>query len=169
MNRTLIISIAAATLFLTACATKKTATVKSSDIHGSGVIQYPVIADLDVKEQKVSGSVQWRGGGASLNDLKEMAMTDAVKKSNADVLIEPTFEIEIKGRRKSVTAVGYPANYKNFRNATPADTVIQKIVAVKKLETHEPLVEARKAKRTLAGMGAGLGGVGLIILLILLL
>lgn len=151
------------------CTSKKTSTVKATDIYGIGVIQYPVVVDLDVKQEKVSGEIAWKGGGATLDNLKEMAMTDAIKKSNSDVLVDPRYDIVIKGRKKNVSVSGYPASYTNFRNAVASDTLISKIGAVQKLDAYEPMPEAGKGKRvlkTIAAVGGSVLGVILLVTLI---
>ncbi len=153
----------------TSCTTKQSITTKTTDIYGSGVVQFPVVVDLDVKETKVSGTVEWKGGGASITTLKEMAMTDAIVKANADILVEPKFDIHVKGRRKTVAVSGYPATYKNFRNAVPGDTLVMKVGKMSRVEALQPMPEASKGKRALKTVlittGSALGA-GLLMLLL---
>ncbi len=113
------------TFLLTSCKSYSKTAV-SSDIQGPTVIQKPVVADLDVKEKKVSGTATAKGS-KRVSELKEMALNDALTKANADVLIEPRYEISTSGNKSTVTVTGYPATYKNFRPMEPADTIfIQK-------------------------------------------
>ena len=110
-------------LLLASCApVKKVETAKTLEIHGPGVLQNPVIADLDVQEQKVRGTAS--GRSAELALVKNMALVNAIRTSNADVLVAPVYEIETKGRRTTVSVAGFPATYKNFRNATAADSTL---------------------------------------------
>lgn len=104
--------------------TRKVETAKTLEIYGPGVIQAPVIADLDVKEQKVSGTAV--GSSNSLSTVKNLALVDAIKKAQADVLISPSFEIETKGNKTTATVTGFPATYRNFRSATTADSLLVK-------------------------------------------
>jgi len=53
-RQTLFLAIAASA-FLASCATLTTSTSKTTDIYGAGVIQKPVVVDLDVKGTKVTG------------------------------------------------------------------------------------------------------------------
>jgi hypothetical protein len=161
MNRITLICLSLVVLIATSCTSKKSSTAKVRDVNGTGIIQYPVVAEMEVKKEKVMGKVEWRGGGASINTLKEMAITDAVKKAEADLLIEPHFDIDIKGRKKNVTVVGYPAYYTKFRNALPSDTIIAQLGMVQQPKHLEPLPEQGKGKRTvrnvLVGTGSAIG------------
>lgn len=111
-------------LLMSCATTRKVETAKTLEIYGPGVIQSPVIADLDVKEQKVSGTAA--GSSTSLATVKNLALVDAIKKAHADVLVSPSFEIETKGSSTTATVTGFPATYRNFRNATPADSLLVK-------------------------------------------
>lgn len=87
-----------AALLLSSCATvKKLDTAKSMEIHGPGVIQYPVIADLEVQEQKVRGVAT--GRRSELTSVQQLARVNAMKMANADVLVAPVYEIETKRNR----------------------------------------------------------------------
>ncbi|MBK9515309.1 MAG: hypothetical protein IPO05_17195 [Flavobacteriales bacterium] len=74
-------------LLMSCATTRKVETAKTLEIYGPGVIQAPVIADLDVKEEKVSGTAV--GSSASLSTVKNLALVDAIKKARADVLVSP--------------------------------------------------------------------------------
>ncbi|MFT5819778.1 MAG: hypothetical protein ACI8ZM_001003 [Crocinitomix sp.] len=104
------------------CRTIKNSTTKENDVAGPTVIQKPVIADLDVKETKVTGTFSGTSN-FSMSYAKNMAIADALKSANADVLIEPRFETIKSFRRIDVTVTGYPATYKNFRPMEAADTI----------------------------------------------
>jgi hypothetical protein len=113
-----------ALFILTSCATMER-TSKTMDIHGAGVIQKPVIADLDVQDKKATGTAV----GASkkkLDFLKKQAIADALKKTNADVLIEPSFEVLQEVGKITVTVTGFPGTYKNLRTVKADDTEILK-------------------------------------------
>jgi hypothetical protein len=169
MNQIKLIFLSLVILMAASCTSKKSSTAKVRDIKGAGVIQYPVVAEMDVRTEKVTGKVEWKGGGPTINTLKEMAITDAVKKANADLLIEPHFDIEIKGRRKVVSVVGYPAYYTKFRNALPSDTIIAQLGMVQQPKQLEPLPEQGKGKRTVRNVLVGTGSaIGLFIIGLLL-
>src|ERR1039458_322350 len=100
--------------FLTSCTVLKTNTAKSMDIYGSGVIQKPVVVDLDVKEAKVTGT-STETQGKAIDMIKQEAVADAIKKASADILVEPTFETITSNGKITVTVTGFPGTYKNFR------------------------------------------------------
>lgn len=135
----LILLLACGTLLLSSCQTvKKTAT--TVDVENS-VSQYPAVADLDI-QGKIEGTSEWgfrpfHFGEPSLELAKSNLIADLLKQHNADVLLEPQFifEKESYGVRRLVVT-GFPATYKNFRNATPADIEAAKAFA--------PLREARE-------------------------
>src|SRR5688500_13907930 len=99
---------------LTSCTTTKTITTKSMDIYGPGVIQNPVVVDLKVDETKVFGTAT-ESQSNTLLSVKQKALIDAMKKSGADVIVEPVFETETKKGKTTATVSGYPAVYTNFR------------------------------------------------------
>jgi hypothetical protein len=125
------------------CRTIKNTTTKDTDVAGPTVIQKPVIADLDVKEKKVTGTFSG-SSSFSMSYAKNMAIADALKASNADVLIEPRFETIKSWRNIEVTVTGYPATYKNFRPMEAADTIF--------VNTAEP---ARDLQLFDSGSGSG--------------
>ena len=110
-----------ALLLLSSCTTlKKAETAKTLEIYGPGVIQNPVIADLDVQQQKVRGTASGRTSATA--SLKNMALVNAIKTAKADVLVAPVYELETTGGRTTVTVSGFPATYTSFRSATAADS-----------------------------------------------
>lgn len=145
-----------AALLLSSCATvKKLDTAKSMEIHGPGVIQYPVIADLEVQEQKVRGVAT--GRRSELTSVQQLARVNAMKMANADVLVAPVYEIETKRNRTTVTVTGFAANYKNFRSATVADSSL-----VENVYMHQPntlKVDEPQTRKTNAAWLSALGGI----------
>ena len=168
-------------LLLVACAapvTKKTETyysetVKVSDVHGIGVLQKPVIADLDVKEQKVIGK-SYILLPASLETAKLNALADALEKSKADVLIEPIYKTEKSSGAILATVTGFPGYYKNFRPITAEDLPLLNANVEKK--TDDLLVEVKKIKTNTppkSGSNIGLvlgiiGGTALLLVILLI-
>ena len=160
-------------LAFTSCGAFKatTTTTKSAqvmDIYGAGVIQKPVVADLEVKEEKVTGTATGNSAN-SVSDMKVEAIADAVKKANADVLIEPKFETVTSGSKTEVTVTGYPATYKNFRPITKEDAELIKEGVVKRTETYESAKATKKKGPVGAIVGITSGLVGLLIMLGLIL
>lgn len=115
---------------ITSCSVTKSSTAKSLDVYGT-VMHIPVVADLDVKQTKVSATVEFQGKEAS-EAIKNKVIGEALKISNADILIEPSFDIETKGSSSKITVKGFPATYKNFRNASPGDVELLKAGVIQK-------------------------------------
>ena len=144
---------AIAVLLFTSCATTKETTVKTMEIYGPGVIQNPVIADLDVREQKVQGTAT--GRKSATNAVKKLALANALETSHADVLVAPVYELVSKGGRTTATVTGFPATYSNFRHATPADSSL--VTAGYMQHANTAMADDAPVKRK--GVGAIIGGI----------
>jgi uncharacterized protein YceK len=130
-------------LLLSGCATMMTETstrfvseeAKIAYIKDTGIFHIPVLANLDVSSTKVTGQATERGN-YNLQILKVKAVNNAITASNADVLVEPRFTIDADTRSATVSVIGYPATYKNFRNVTENDSLliknIEKLLNVQK-------------------------------------
>ncbi len=114
-----------------------TNTSKTLNIYGSGVIQKPVIVELDVKQAKVTATVNGKLG-SNIETLKAEAVSVAVKNAQADVLVEPTYTIVSKGGTSTVTVSGFPATYKNFRDITPEDVPLIRAGILQTAKVAEP-------------------------------
>ena len=112
-------------VFLSGCATtgvnetSRFSVIKTTDIHSRGVIQKPVVADLQVVETKVTATVSVNYGTVAA--VKQLDIEKAIAQSNADVLVEPTFKAMVEDDTVTVTVKGFPANYTNFRPIEPDD------------------------------------------------
>lgn len=151
------------TFLFSSCSTSKitSSTSKTMDIYGSGVIQKPVVVELEVKETKIVGSVV-ASSTSSPVQMKNDAVAQAIKKASADVLVEPKFESETLKGKTTVTVSGFPGFYTNFRPVQPADTLLLRIGILQKAEVHQPVVVVRKK----SSGGAILGSVLVIGLLV---
>lgn len=98
-----------------------TNTSKTLGIYGAGVIQKPVLTNLKVNPQKISSSYS-AGSGDGIDYHKSQAIAKAMKEQKADIIIEPSFEINSTTSQLSIITTGYAANYENFRQLTGADT-----------------------------------------------
>jgi len=105
------------------------------NINEKRIRQTPLITDLIIKNDKVEGKAI--GSAASINSLKIFALDDAIKKSNADLLIGPQYSITTTNSKAVVTVTGRPANYKNFRKFAVKDTIVIDYLTLKaSLETN---------------------------------
>ena len=95
------------------------------------VYTVPVIADLDVAKERITYAERINKNITTLTDAevealasreKEVVIANAAKANNADVIVAPTVNIATDANKNLVIIVnGYPATYKNFRNATEQD------------------------------------------------
>ncbi len=150
-------------LLITSCSVTKTATAKKLDIYGSGVMHIPVVADLKVQQQKVSATIVTDEGVVS-ESAKQKAIAEAIEKANADILVEPNFKTKTEGSMVTITVTGFPATYKNFRNATQTDVDLLRVGILQESEKAEGGKESKKSKGWLWGL---LGVAALIPLLLL--
>lgn len=135
-NPVYLILIPAAMIMLQSCATadyhhtSRKATAKTRYISQSSITETTVVTDLIVEDKKVNGS--FSGTNVDEESAKSLAVADALKKVNAEVMVEPVFEVEVKDFRDiSVQVQGYPARYKNFRSPTREDSILLGLIAPK--------------------------------------
>jgi hypothetical protein len=91
------------------------------------IIVRPITADLSVGATKVTGNAQAPTRHANLEQLRRIAILDALERASADILLEPTFDTTIShdhGNVEGITRVrvtGFPGNYRNFRSSSDND------------------------------------------------
>jgi hypothetical protein len=146
MRRILTVVILVTILFpVASCSSTKstTNTAKTLNVYGAGVIQKPVIVELDVKQAKVTATVKGRMGNV-VETLKAEAVSVAIKNAGADVLVEPTYTIVSNGGTFTVTVSGFPATYKNFRDITIEDVPLVKAGILQVARVAEPTTISQK-------------------------
>ena len=115
------------------------------------VYTVPVIADLDIAKERITYAERINKNITTLTDAevealasreKEVVVANAAKANNADVIVAPIINITTDANKNLVIIVnGYPATYKNFRNATEADKwIIEKSENTTIIQT-EPVEE----------------------------
>ena len=130
-----------------ACSTShKIVTTKSIDIYGSGVIQQPIVAEMQVSTNKVTGRAA-SNRNISLNQLKQNALADALNRSRADVIVEPIFETVRDRNRISATVRGFPAVYINFRPINENDIPLIEAGVLQRVTTTETIQENEEGLR----------------------
>ena len=119
MNKVLIFIMLTSTVFYSSC-TKKINTGKSQNVSSQPILIHPMKSDLKVSESQVVGISE----GKIIDEkiVIENAIASALKQVNADVLIEPIFEVERDHKNIYVEVRGYPAYHTNFQKLTTADT-----------------------------------------------
>ena len=140
-----ILALTALLISLSSCQVIKTRTAKAIDIQNNGIIQKPTIADLEVKSPKVTGTAS-SIGKQTIETVKNNAVSDATKKANCDLLVEPIYETETTAGVTKVTVIGYPATYKNFRPIVEEDIKLIQIGSSKKVNTSENTPIKNKSK-----------------------
>lgn len=135
-------------LGLISCDALKTGTAKSMDVIGPGVIQMPVVADLDVRSTKVSHTITYTTTNKpASSNAKSDVIRELLKRENADVLIEPTFESVKSGSRTELTVYGFPATYVNFRPIQQEDVELLEVAPqlLQKAESEESIFKLKKS------------------------
>jgi uncharacterized lipoprotein YmbA len=159
-----------ALLLLTACSvTKKSVTSDTMNIIKTDVVTKPQIADIEVESRKIEGFAEVRKKDYYPNPKEacvNLALKDATKKGNCDVVVQPMYEIEESGRYITVKVTGFAGSYKKFRAIQDADTstfiAYGKISKAMNAEVAEPK-QVNKARKFMAennnksGNGAGKG------------
>jgi len=137
------------------------------ETYGAGVIQYPIVAEMDVADRKVTGSAT-ASSNASMTLLKQNAIADAIRSSNADILVEPVFETVRQGTRMRATVTGFPAKYSRFRPIRAEDVPLIEAGILQRANTSESYeveenVSGNSAKRVVGIITlAGLLGLGIV-------
>ena len=132
-----IIFIAAVVMIASSCGstTMVTRTAKSGNLSYSAIAA-TVTSDLKVSETKVTGEATNPDSFFPQSEMEKTAVADALKKVDADILIEPQYEYKrVDGKLVSVKVSGYPAKYTNFRSVTPEDVEINNKLKYPKQET----------------------------------
>lgn len=134
-------------LLLSSCALNRTVssvTVISPNV--AGIETEPMIADLQIEPNRVTGEFDWDGKKrdmVNIAELEDNAVYNALFKKQADVLVAPQYRVvtEFRGGHKfiHVQVVGYPAKYENFRQAPK-----QNIMDVKELKEDVPYMIVAK-------------------------
>ncbi len=104
---------------------------------GVTTLTTPLVADIEVVSQKriepfvynsTVKAADCKGNVKLVEQEKTFAIAAACMKYNADILVGQLISVDTDARTGClvVTVVGYPAIYKNFRNATEKDMEIKR-------------------------------------------
>lgn len=112
------------------CATtnSKSASVDIDKISQYGfVMAKPIVADVKVEIRKIMGMATVKNSdyanapALAERDAKNLAIMDAVKKGDADVIVQPMYSMERDMKNTTVTVTGFAGKYKGFRPYSDAD------------------------------------------------
>lgn len=125
MKRIRVFGLLLGAFFMASCSMLKESSSTTMEVQSS--LNSKTEADLEVSPQKISYTYipNKRDRKAGLSHVLSNATAAALKENgNADVLVERQYDALIKykffglvRKMKSVTVTGYPATYKNFRQA----------------------------------------------------
>ncbi len=162
-----LLSVSLLLMSLSSCTTlrQEGSTVRTTDIYGPGVLQHPAIAEMDVDINKVEGMA--RSSQMTVDQLKALAIKNALEQSAADILVEPSFEIEQRASDSIVKVSGFPATYTGFRPLEHDDIPLIEAGQLQKAYTAEATDTGRESSGS--GLMAGLIGIGAAVLLLILL
>jgi translation initiation factor 6 (eIF-6) len=113
---------------LSSCASYRSKSYDYIYINKQGIIQKPVVAELNVKPDKAQLSQTYVN--MTVTEAKESAMVDLIKANNCDLLVHPMFSIEANGKIMfsdkwtsiKIDLSGYPATYKNMKTFEAVDS-----------------------------------------------
>jgi hypothetical protein len=89
---------------------------KASSYRTAAVQTGKVVADLEIEQAPQSATATDRAG-ASIDELKSLAIRSALSEHGGDVLLEPSFLVEETASTVAVTVTGYIARYVNLQQA----------------------------------------------------
>ncbi len=142
------ITLMAIALGLSSCQMIQSIPVKTIGIGETGVIQTPVLAELEVSATKYTQTIQVKKAKTP-DEAKMMAVAQVLKDTKSDVLVEPQYELTRKGGKTFVTVTSYPALYRNFRSMIPEDEYILEHMRFRRAEVTEgsAAMMSRKKRR----------------------
>ncbi len=133
---TTFVAVIGAVFIMTSCMSTNSNSARTMEITKTGVIQNTVIVDLDIKQEKVTGVAT--GKVTATASIKIDAVANALRPTNADILVEPSYNTVTSGSNITITVTGFPAYYKNFRPLTKKDIPLLKAGRAKSLNTVSP-------------------------------
>lgn len=170
----LLLSIAIILLTASSCSTIRWSArdTASMNVTKSGIYTKPKVAELKIENTRATGSAAGDINEKSIETIKAEALQNALRASQADILVEPIYEVERDGRTVSARVTGFPAKITGFKDITPEDTLAfttaSKMVvrsanlsstgaAEQAMITEHKAQERKKRIHTAIGLGVGLG------------
>jgi len=95
------------------------------NIRENGILQKPLVAELDVMKERVKITKTYEN--MNTEDAKDLVRGEFMKQQKCDFIVEPllfsTLLITDTNRLVTATVSGYPAFYKNIKNYEIGDSV----------------------------------------------
>ena len=105
--------------------TSKTFENQFLNIRENGILQKPLVAELDVMKERVKITKTYEN--INTEDAKDLVRGEFMKQQKCDFIVEPllfsTLLITDTNRLVTATVSGYPAFYKNIKNYEIGDSV----------------------------------------------
>ena len=136
-----IIALSFCSISFFSCKTVKSGTAKSIDISGIGVIHKPVVADLEVSQQKATKTIILKNM-ETLENGKQQIIREILSENKADLLVEPKFDSVTQNGKTELTVTGWLANYKKFRMMEEKDIKLFEVrpAIISTVETSQPMI-----------------------------
>jgi hypothetical protein len=130
MKKILLSALIAAFLYSCSTVTKITnSNINEMATHESGIVMRPLLADLEVSQERKSIEYSVPYYMHSKKEGKENSLLQFKKTHNCDYVIDPVFEIIIKtgkDKERKIIVNGYAASYSNIRQVdTLPESIIQ--------------------------------------------
>lgn len=97
-------------------------TGKQQNVSNNLILQKPIIAELEVREAKVTNTTTVLSKQYNIEDAKQLALAELLRANKADILVSPDYDIVSDMNQITVTVTGYAASYKNFKSITANDS-----------------------------------------------
>ena len=127
----LLISSAIITIFASSCSiTQKSVSSETMKVIKTDIVTKPQIAEINIESRRIEGFAEVKKKDYMPNPREactNLALNDATKKGNCDIVVQPKYEIEETGRFISVKVTGFAGTYKKFRELVDADTTAFKV------------------------------------------
>ncbi|RPD48110.1 hypothetical protein [Paracnuella aquatica] len=161
---------------LTSCATvnrSKTADYDYMFISKQGIIQRPLVTDLEVAKEKQKLARTYVN--VTVAQAKENIMGDFIEQFKCDLIVQPYFTTSTEGTSVkttvNITVNGYPASYKNIRMYEPKDSANFKIRAFVNNEQNKPITNESseltpQKKRSVVGTVLGVLGTAALVIVV---
>lgn len=91
--------------------------------YKSGIFTKPKVADLVISKDKIKGESSGNLKEKNIESIKNEALQNAIKNSQADILVDPVYEINRNDAIINVSVIGFPAKIVDFRDFTADDTL----------------------------------------------
>jgi len=104
---------------LSACSSSNISTREPEQFQGIAVMRYPMMARMEIKPEKINYVKDC--GSNSPEQCKILAYNTALIEHKIDGIFEPLYHYKYAFGSGSMTVLGYPYIYKEFREVTKED------------------------------------------------